>query len=63
MNITRVPASMPAALAARDAALRRVERTDRVAPSVRSHGSPKPVWRSLLYRPVVDGQLTMEVAA
>lgn len=25
-------------------------RSDRVRPSVRSHGSPKPVWVSLLYR-------------
>lgn len=33
-------------------------RTDRVAPSVRSHGSPKPVWRSLLFEPSFgDGQL------
>ena len=24
-------------------------RTDRVKPSVRSHGSPKPVWRSLIF--------------
>ncbi len=109
MNITRVPASMPAALAARDAALRRVDehadpewkdralaavrrtceqmqdwisddiwevgglgsthedralgpivrkasrlgwcrRVDGASrPSVRSHGSSKPVWESLLY--------------
>lgn len=33
-------------------------KTDRVLPSVRSHGSGKPVWRSLLYDPGFgDGRL------
>lgn len=42
----------------RAAALGWMERTDRVRPSVRSNGSPKPVWRSRLYEPGFgDGQL------
>lgn len=37
-------------------------KTDRVRPSVRSHGSGKSVWRSRLYQPAFDGRLFGDAA-